>query len=137
MKFPKFLKVYGDTSYRGPCPTEGAEQVTAINEIRKTEFERLVIHPKNEGKRTHGQVQWDKANGMTTGASDIIIPASPSFVCEIKRRDHTKSKWQDGQIEYLEAAHKFGAFACVALGHEGVALAFKEWQTKFTHTETQ
>ena len=64
---------------------------------------------------------------MTPGASDIIIPASVSFVCELKRKDHTQSKWQDGQIEYLEAANHAGAFVCVALGWEAAWQAFNDW----------
>lgn len=68
-----------------------------------------------------------KAEGMTPGASDIVIPARVSFVCEMKRQDHTKSKWQDGQIKYLEAAQDAGAFACVALGHAAAKEAFEAW----------
>lgn len=64
---------------------------------------------------------------MTPGASDIIIPASMPFVCELKRQDHTKSKWQDGQIEYLEACHEAGSFVCVALGWESAWRAFGDW----------
>jgi hypothetical protein len=64
---------------------------------------------------------------MTEGASDIIIPGCPAFVCELKRRDHTKSKWQDGQLEYLETAQKAGAFVCVALGADAAMEAFEEW----------
>jgi len=68
-----------------------------------------------------------KAEGMTPGASDIVIPASVSFVCEMKRQDHTKSKWQDGQIAYLDAAQRAGAFTCVALGNLGALEAFEAW----------
>jgi hypothetical protein len=53
------------------------------------------------GASCMGQGGW-----ITPGASDIIIPAACSFVCEIKRRDHTKSKWQPGQVEYLESAKR-------------------------------
>ena len=68
-----------------------------------------------------------KSEGMTPGAADIVIPGSPAFVCELKRKDHTKSQWQDGQIEYLEASKKAGAFVCVALGCDAAWLAFQEW----------
>lgn len=126
MKFPKWLKVFGDASYRGPCPQESAEQITAFNQIRK-EFPHA-LHPRNEGKKTYGQVSRHKAEGQTKGASDIIIPASPAFVCELKRQDHTKSTWQAGQIEYLENCHNAGAFACVALGYKGVLEAIEQWK---------
>lgn len=130
MKFPPWLKVYGDQSFRGDCPSETLEQVTFFNWLR-TEYPhtlgRIAIHPRNEGVRSHYQAMRDKAEGMTPGAPDIIIPASPAFVCELKRQDHTKSKWQDGQIEYLKACHDEGAFVCVALGYAAAIKALEEW----------
>jgi len=59
--------------------------------------------------------------------NDIIIPAAPAFVCELKRRDHTKSAWQKGQIEYLENCQKNGCFVCVALGYEAALQAVEDW----------
>lgn len=130
MKFQPWLKVYGDTDFRGDCPKENAEQVTFFARLRRhypDTWGRLALHPRNEGKRSWKQTAWQKAEGMTPGASDIIIPAAPSFVCEIKRRDHTKSSWEEGQAEYLKAAQDAGAFACVALGCDAAWEAFHEW----------
>jgi hypothetical protein len=87
----------------------------------------IALHPRNEGKRHYAQVTKQKAEGMATGAADIIIPACVSFVCELKRMDHTKSGWEDGQVEYLEAAQKAGAFVCVALGWVAAKEAFDDW----------
>ena len=70
------------------------------------------------------KIRIEKAEGMVKGASDIIIPGGPAFVCELKRRDHTKSVWQDGQQEYLYAAQRAGAFVCIALGHKAAREAF-------------
>ena len=134
MKFPQWLKVYGDTSYRGDCPQESAEQITFFGQLRAQHPDtlgRLALHPKNEEKRKGRQFQQlarDKAMGLAPGASDIIIPGCPAFVCEMKRADHTRSKWQPDQLEYLEAAHNAGAFVCVALGWEAAMEAVKEWQ---------
>lgn len=125
--------VYGDTSFRGKCPTEALEQVTFFAMLRReypATWGALAIHPRNEGLKEKGQfasVQRHAAEGMTKGAADIIIPGSPALVCEMKRRDHTQSAWQDGQVEYLTAAHEAGAFACVALGHEAAWKAVLEW----------
>ena len=111
------IPVYGDTTYRGACPTENIEQVSFFNRIRRDyqdTWGRLALHPRNEGLKEKGQfstVIKHKAEGMTAGAADVIIPASRSFVCEIKRRDHTLSKWQDGQENYLLAALAAGSFA--------------------------
>ena len=130
MKFPPWLRVHGDQNYRGECPKEEAEQITFINWLRREypdTLGALVVHIKNEGKRTMQQAAMDRAGGMTKGASDIIICCCPPIVMEIKRRDHTASKWQTGQQEYLETAHKMGAFACVALGAEGAKSAVQQY----------
>ena len=122
------VPVYGDQSFRGKCPSETVEQVTFFNRIRKVPiWGRIALHPRNEGKRHYRQVSKEKSEGMTEGAADIIIPGCPAFVCELKRRDHTQSEWQDGQIEYLEAAQKAGAFVCVALGADAATEAFEKW----------
>lgn len=128
MKFPDFLPVFGDTAYRGACPSEAMEQVTFFNRLRSQYPEtwgRIALHPRNEGKRTPGQVYREKSEGMAEGAPDIVIP--PGFLCELKRRDHTKSRWQPGQLEYLEAAQEAGAFVCVALGADAAMEAFHDW----------
>ena len=125
--------VYGDTSFRGKCPTEAQEQVTFFAMLRReypATWGALAVHPRNEGLKSGGQfasVQRHAAEGMTKGAADIIIPGSRAFVCELKRKDHTQSAWQDGQVEYLTAAKEAGAFACVALGHVAAWEAVQAW----------
>lgn len=124
------IKIYGDLNYRGDCPQEALEQVTFFNRIRKQHPETLgviALHPRNEGRRHHSQVSREKSEGMTTGASDIIIPGCPAFVCELKRRDHTKSTITDDQLNYLRAAQAAGAFACIALGADAATAALNEW----------
>lgn len=93
-------------------------------------YGRIATHIRNEGKRSFHQVAKQKAEGMTKGAPDIIVPGNPAFVCELKRQDHTKSSWQDGQQEYLLAAQEAGAFACVALGYLAAFEAFIYWKDK-------
>lgn len=130
MKFPEWLPVFGDTEYRNKkCPAESAEQITFFNTLRREypELGKIAIHPRNEGKRTMQQAQRQKAEGMTPGASDIVIPGCPTFVCELKRLDHTLCQWQDNQLEYLQAAKANGAFVCVALGHKAALEALKAW----------
>ena len=129
MKFPQWLKVYGDLNYRDKnCPNESAEQMTFFNYVRKhPTICNIAIHPRNEGKRTYNQVSRQKAEGMTPGAADIIIPGNPSFVCELKRKDHTKSTWQKNQILFLESCANMESFVCVALGHEAAIEAFNDW----------
>lgn len=127
------IDVYGDTSFRGDCPTEAMEQITFFARLRKEypdSWGALALHPRNEQQLRggqHGALKRHRAEGMTAGASDIIIPGLVSFVCEMKRRDHTKSKWQSGQQEYLKAASDAGAFSCVALGCDAAWNAFNAW----------
>ena len=122
------VPVYGNQEWRGKCPSESVEQITFFNRIRKIPVYGLIaVHPRNEGKRHYKQVTKERAEGMTKGASDIIIPGNPAFVCELKRRDRTQSSWQDGQKEYLEAAQRAGAFVCVALGADAAMEAFEKW----------
>lgn len=139
MILPQNIPIYGDTSYRGKCPTETAEAVTLFSMIRLTypkTLGKIAIHIKNEGKRKHSQAQWDKASGMVKGASDVMIPGSPTFVSEIKRKNHTLSKISKEQVEYLEAAKENGAFVCIALGYEAALEAIKEWVSGETSTKT-
>lgn len=133
MKFPPWLRVFGDQKYRGDCPLEDLEQITFFNWLRREypdRYGRIALHPKNEQKRRGRQfraLDKDKAMGMAPGAADIIIPGAPAFVCEIKRRDHTKSAWQPDQIPYLESSQEAGAFVCVALGSDAARAAFLDW----------
>jgi len=127
LKLPKTVSVYGDTSYRGECPKEAAEQITFINTIRAKypdTWGKIATHIRNEGKRSVQQIDREKMEGMVTGASDIVVG---SFYCELKRKDHTKSKISEEQIEFLEVQIELGFFGCVALGWEGAMLAFEDY----------
>jgi hypothetical protein len=130
MKFLPEIKVYGDQSFRGDCPSESLEQVTFFNRLRREypdTWGKIALHPRNEGQRSFRQVAHQKAEGMVSGAADVIICGSPTFVCEIKRRDHTKSTWQPDQVEFLLQAVAAGSFVCVALGADAATGAFNEY----------
>jgi hypothetical protein len=137
MTFPPWLKVYGDLSFRLPrnqLPSEIDEQITVFNNLRRDypQLAKIAMHVRNEGKKTPQAVMREKAEGMVSGAADIVIPARQTFVCELKKRDHTKSHWQPLQLEYLEACHHAGAFVCVALGYEAALEAIAEWNATRT-----
>ena len=130
MKLPNNIPVYGDIAFRGSCPSEAVEQVTFFNRLRtrfKDSYGLIALHPRNEGHRHFRQVAKEKAEGMVKGAADVIIVGAPAFVCEIKRRDHTKSQWQEGQQEFLYAAKKAGAFVAIALGADAASEAFDDY----------
>jgi len=140
MKIPAWLPVYGDISFRGRCPGEQVEQASFFAKLRReypASYGLIAVHPRNEGLLAGGQfsaVIRHRSEGMTKGAADIIIPGLSvrrefgAFVCELKRCDHTKSAWQDGQQAYLQAAHDAGAFVCVALGAVAAWQAFEAWR---------
>lgn len=128
------VPLYGNSKYRNKkCPRESMEQITFVNAIRSQypdSYGLILIHPENEKKLVNGQfsaVSKSRAMGMSTGASDIIIPGNPSFVCEIKRADRTLSDLSDEQLAYLRASKEAGSFVCIALGHEEAMNAFLDW----------
>lgn len=128
------IPLYGDSKYRNKkCPRESMEQITFVNTIRAQypdSYGLVLIHPENEKKLVNGQfsaVSKSRAMGMSPGASDIIIPGNPSFVCEIKRSDRTQSDITQEQLAYLYAAKEAGSFVCIALGHEAAMNAFEDW----------
>jgi len=133
MKFTDTMPVYGDRSFRGKCPNENIEQSSFFAKIRREypdSYGLIAVHPRNEGLVKNGQfhaMNKHKLEGMTKGASDIVIPGAPSFVCELKRQNHTLSKWQEGQLEYLQAARNVGSFVCVALGAVAAWDAFVDY----------
>lgn len=101
-----------------------------VNWVKKThpEHYKMLIHPKNEGIRTHHQAAKDKALGsLNTGASDLIILGRTPFVCELKRKDKTLSRLSNDQKSFLNQAVKCGCFACVAYGAKAVIEAFEDW----------
>ena len=109
------------------------EQVTFFNRIRRQHPDSwglLALHPRNEGVRDHRRISTEKAEGLTTGASDIVIPGAPTFVCELKRRDRTVCVLSGEQEKFLLAAMDAGAFACIALGVDAAWQAFEEWRTR-------
>ena len=128
------ITLFGNQKFRDKkCPKESVEQITFVNAIRAQypdSFGLILIHPENEGRLINGQfsaVSKSKAMGMAKGASDIIIPGNPAFVCEIKRIDRTLSDITQEQLDYLYAAKTAGAFVCIALGHEAAMDAFNQW----------
>lgn len=130
-KIPSAITIFGDTSWRGTCPLEAAEQVSFLQLLRVEfpELAEIAVHIRNEGKRTKRQGFQQKQEGMNTGASDIVIPCCPPILIELKRRDHTKSKTGEKQIDYLVNSKKQGAFACFALGAIGAMEAVRAWHT--------
>lgn len=129
MKLPNDISVYGDVRFRGDCPSETLEQVTFFARLRRqypASWGAIAVHIRNEGKRHKFQAAQEKSEGMVTGAPDIIIPGRRTFICELKRRDHTKSTLGKDQLAYLLVAQEAGAFVCVALGADSAMEAFVE-----------
>lgn len=133
MKFPEWLPVYGDMAFRGKCPPEHVEQASFFAKLRREfpdSWGKIALHPRNEGLLIQGQFQSvvkHQLEGMAKGAADIVVPGNPTFICEMKRRDHTQCAWQAEQLPYLQAAQNAGSFVCAALGAQAAWDAFNEW----------
>lgn len=134
MEFPGWLRVVGDRSFKGDCPSEAAELTTFFNALRNNYDGVPALHIRNEGKRTKIQGVVEKAQGMHPGAADIIIPGSPTLVIELKRMDHRKSRWQPYQLDFLRDSMLFGARVSVCLGHRAALQEFIEWHRSLNIT---
>ena len=130
MKTPNWLPVFGDLPRSKDNPLEDYVLISLISRIRRdypSSYGLVAFHVKNESKRSHAQIKADKMKGLTNGVSDLIVIGNPTLCMEIKR-DNSCS-FEKGQLEFLEQAHKSGAFACVAIGWQGALDAFAHWLT--------
>lgn len=128
MIIDKRIRCYGDLNYRNPkAPREDQEAQTLVNQVRKKYPYVLFMHIKNEGKKTKAQADFDRSMGMMAGASDFIFLGVPPMALELKRQDHTLSKWQPKQQEFLIAAQEQGAMSCVCFGWEAGMQAVEDW----------
>ena len=124
------IPTYG-TALSGKQPSEKVEMASFFNRLRREypdSYGLLALHIRNEGLRSAQQIRSIKGEGgFVKGASDIVIPGNPTFVCEMKSCAKS-SRLSHEQITYLTAAHNAGAFACVALGAQGAWEAFQAWR---------
>lgn len=119
---------------KGRWPKESADQITFFNWLEREhpEYSAVALHVRNEGNKTIEQVMRQKAEGMRTGAADIIICGSPAFVCELKSKNKS-AKISEAQESFLNSAHNIGAFACVVYGHAAAKEAFLLWKSTATN----
>ena len=123
------VMIFGNTKFRGACPLEAKDAEKFVREVRKNPtYGMLVTHIRNEGKSTVQAKMRMKRQGMTKGASDIIIPTAIPFVCEMKRANVKKSEISAEQKFYLKNAIANGSFACVTLGYKGAIDALVAWE---------
>lgn len=127
MIIDKRLRVYGNTEYRDGKRNENDQSMTFVNQVRKRYPELLIMHIKNEGKKTKAAADFDRAMGMLTGASDFIVIGNPTLCIEMKNADHTVSTIGKKQVDFLINAEKQGCFTCVALGWEAAMEAVEDW----------
>jgi len=138
MLFPEGIMVWGNTRFRGKCPLEEIEMVSWFNRIRREypdTYGAVATHIRNEQLKQRGQFSTamkHSAEGLVTGASDIILPAGPKpLIIEMKRCDHTKSALSDEQVKYLRAATALGSYAVVCLGAAAAWEAFEWWRGEY------
>lgn len=121
-------KVYGSTS-PGDHPSETMEMATFFSQL-PPHLKCIALHIRNEGKMSHAQYAKVKAaGGYVKGASDIVIPGAPSFVCELKSLSK-KARVSKEQVKYLNDAAANGAFSCLCYGWEAAMEAVQAWEAQ-------
>lgn len=120
-------RTYGQQQ-AGEHPSEAAEMSTFFNQLRKLypQYYAIALHIRNENDGDHNKVSKQKIQGgFVKGASDIVIPCNPPFVCEMKSISK-KSRISNEQVAFLNAAVDVGAFACLTYGWKATMQAFEE-----------
>ena len=118
--------------FRGGYLGEDAGLITFFNQLKLhyPDLYDVAIHPDNgrliSGTGFNAQSRQKAKRTIRDSASDIIIVGSPTFVYGLKRQDHTKSKWQDGQLGFWNKPKK-DAFVCVAFGYLSALNAVKDY----------
>lgn len=113
------------------APSESIEQITFFNQLRKhyPELSKIAIHIKNEGKKSIGEAMKDKAEGLVSGAPDIMIPGSPTLMIEVKKQSKS-ARVSQNQKEYMNNAVANGAMCFVCYGWEMAWVALEKWIQK-------
>lgn len=120
------IRVYGDLSYRGACATEDSECQTIINQCKKRYPDLMIVHIKNEGKRTKAQMDEAKAMGFIKGASDYMLVGNPVGYMEVKRKNYSHKLSKEQEVFLIEA-EKRGAFTGMVLGWEAALDFIEDW----------
>ena len=119
-----------DSGYRGNCNYEDDDAASFYLWVALHHPKVNIFHVANESgfSSSAGHIEKRRRKGVRQGVSDYII-LTPSrgygfAVIESKRRDRTKSKWQEGQREFLNQCSSDGGFAAVCYGLEEMKKAF-------------
>lgn len=126
----KFITLKPD-EFPKNVPSESMEQITFFNQLRKNypELSKIAIHIKNEGKKSIGEAMKDKAEGLVSGAPDIMIPGSPTLMIEMKKQSKS-ARVSQNQKDYMNNAVKNGAMCFVCYGWEMAWVALEKWIRK-------
>lgn len=123
----KFITLKPD-EFPKKAPSESIEQITFFNQLRKNypELAKVAIHIKNEGKKSIGEAMKDKAEGLVSGAPDIMIPGSPTLMIEMKKQSKS-ARVSQNQKDYMNNAVDNGAMCFVCYGWGMAWLALEKW----------
>lgn len=110
-----------DDGYRGDCPHEDTDMIGYWMWMQYRFPDALWFHTPNETRNPSPQyMESRRRKGVLPGVSDIVILTPgiifPKATIEAKRHDTSKSKWQPGQIPFLNRSAESGSFAAVAGG---------------------
>lgn len=130
-------RIYGKANHVD-SPTESALMISFFSWLRSEhpEYAAIATHIPNEGKRSYQKAHLMRAEGMTKGAADVVIPCNPPFVMELKTCKKGARPSAD-QKKYLERARRLGAFSCIAYGIDAAKLAFCEYLRENDNTNNE
>lgn len=110
-----------DDGYRGDCPHEDTDLIGYWMWMECRFPDALWFHSPNETRKPTPQyLESRRRKGVLPGVSDVVI-LTPGLkwhkaTIEVKRHDTSLSKWQPGQIPFLNRSAKSGSFSAVAGG---------------------
>lgn len=145
------VRIYGDVSYRGDCPLEDSDLASAFAWVRFNypQYSALIFHAETEFNPTNSASYAyhakSTAKGRLDGLADIVcLPISkgaPAFLCELKRKDISKSIASKQRKEHfikqlllLSSQIEHGNVGIVALGLEAFKSAWIEYVGKYGRT---
>lgn len=117
-----------DDGYRGDCPHEDTDLIGYWMWMEYRFPDALWFHSPNETRNPTPQyLESRRRKGVLPGVSDVVI-LTPGLkwykaTIEVKRHDTSLSKWQHGQIPFLNRSAESGSFAAVAGGLEQLKIA--------------
>ena len=94
MKIPQNITIFGDTEFRGVCPTEGAELMTLVSTVLMQKYPGVIlIHQKKNWYAHGGRQALISQLGRLMLLPDIVLTGYSNMCClfiELRQRSYQK-----------------------------------------------